>query len=75
MDNIVKTSSRPTAVFVKPFQYEAFGMVHTLEAGSRFKLSKRYGFVALVNGVLTVVAGHGAEIPVPEEYYTLEPRA
>jgi hypothetical protein len=75
MDNInntPKTSSRLTAVFVKPFQYEAFGAVHTLEAGSRWKVVKLWGFVTLVNGVLTIVAGHGAVFPVPEEYYTLE---
>ena len=71
MDNTY-TSSRPTAVFVKPFQYEAYGARHTLEVGSRWKVGKRWGFVNLVNGVLTIVAGHGAVFTVPEEYYTLE---
>jgi hypothetical protein len=66
------SSSRPIAVFVMPFQYTAFGTTHTLMPGDRFKVGKRYGFINLVDGVLTIVAGHGAEFPVPKEYYHLE---
>ena len=71
MDNTY-TTSRPTAVFVKPFQYESFGVVRTLEEGSRWKVGKRWGFVTVRDGVLTIVAGHGAVFPVPKEYYILD---